>query len=122
AVGEREVQMRQATLAGQTDARVAEAVEGIDADDLARFLGERERHPAAAAPGVEHAAADRDAGTFAKPDDLRAPVILAQGVILFQTEPLIGVRLDGAVVNEAHAFRLIRRCRRRPGTRRPRTS
>ena len=64
---------------------------------------ERQRHAAAAAAGVEHAAADRHAGALEKRDDLGAAVVLEQRVVVFGTEPQVRVRLDGAFVNLSHA-------------------
>ena len=42
-------------------------------------------------------------GALEKRDDLRAPVVLEQRVVVFGAEPQVGVRLDGALVNRAHA-------------------
>ena len=47
---------------------------GIDADDDARLFGERQRHAAAAAAGVEHAAANGHAGALEERDHLGAAV------------------------------------------------
>ena len=59
AVGQREVEVPHAALAAQPHAGVRKALGGIDADDRSGLFGERKRHPAAAASGVEHASADR---------------------------------------------------------------
>ena len=54
-------------------------------------------------PGVEHAAADGHPRALEKRDDLRAPVVLEQRVVVFGAKPQVRVRLDRAVVNPAHA-------------------
>jgi hypothetical protein len=105
AVGEREVEMGERALARQAHAGVAEAVEGIDAHHLPRLLGQRQRHAAAAAAGVEHTAGHADARALEEREDLRAAVVLEQRVVVFGAEPLIRVRLDGAFVNDPHACR-----------------
>ena len=104
-----------AALARQPHARVAEPVDRIDPHDLARFFRQRQRHAAAAAAGVEHAAAHRDAGALEERDDLGAAVVLEQGVVVFGAKAQVGVRLDGALVNRAHASRSERPCRGRNG-------
>ena len=91
--------LRDAALAAEPDAGVLEPIGGIDADDQRRFFGQRQRHAAAAAAGVEHAAAHRDAGALEERDDLGAAVVLEQRVVVFGPEPEVGVRLDGALVN-----------------------
>jgi hypothetical protein len=83
--------------------RVLEALGRIDADDLVGLFSERQRHPAAAAAGVEHASADRHAGPFEKRDHLGAAVVLEQRVIVLGSESQVRVRLDGALVNVVHA-------------------
>ena len=94
----------QAALAAEPDARVAgTGRSGSMPTTSAGFLGERQRHAAAAAAGVEHAAAHRHAGALEKRDDLGAAVVLEQRVVVFGAEPQVGVRLDGALVNRAHA-------------------
>ena len=95
--------LREAALAAEPDAGVLEPIGGIDADDQRGFFGERQRHAAAAAAGVEHAAAHGDAGPLEKRDDLGAAVVLEQRVVVFGAEAQVGVRLDGALVNAAHA-------------------
>jgi hypothetical protein len=102
AVGQREMQVPHAALVPEPHARVLEAFGGIDAHDRHGLLGERERHPAAAAARIEHAAADRDAGPLEKRDDFRAAVVLEQRVVVLRSKPYVGVRLDGALVNPAH--------------------
>ena len=92
----------------EPDAGVAEPVDRVDAHHLARFFRERERHAAAAAAGVEHAAAHGDAGALQERDHLGAAVVLEQRVIVFRAETQVGVRLDGALVNGAHASRSVR--------------
>ncbi len=87
------------------------ALDGIDADDGSRLLGERQRHAAAAAAGVEHAAADRDAGALEKCDHLGAAVVLEQRVVVLGPEPEVRVRLDGALVNRSHGPSRARTCR-----------
>ena len=47
------MQVRQAALAAQADAGVLEALGRVDPDDQPRLFGQRERHAAAAAAGVE---------------------------------------------------------------------
>ena len=64
---------------------------------------QRQRHAAAAATGVEHAAAHGDAGPLEKRDHLRAPVVLEERVVVFGAESKVRVRLDGAFVNVSHA-------------------
>ena len=64
-----------------------------------RLFGERQRHAAAAAAGVEDPPAQRDAGPLEERDDLGAAVILEQRVVVFGPEPEVRVRLDGAFVN-----------------------
>ena len=107
------MQVAKAALARQAGAGVAEPVERVDADDRAGFLRERQRHAAAAAPGVEDPAAHSHPGALEERDHLRAAVILEQGVVVFGAEPQVGVRLDGAFVNDAHAFRSGPPCRGR---------
>ena len=114
AVGQREGQVRDAALAAEPHAGVLEPVRGIDADDERGLLGERQRHAAAAAAGVEHAAAHGYAGSLEKRDDLRAAVVLEQRVVVFGAEAEVGVRLDGAFVNPSHARSRPARRRRRP--------
>ena len=70
-------------------------------------FGERQRHAAAAAAGVEHATADRHAGALEKRDDLGAPVVLEQRVVVFGAKPPVGVRLDQVVSNLAHSGKLV---------------
>ena len=93
----------EAALAPEHDAGVAEPIDRIDADHLVGVLGQRQRHAAAAAAGVEHAAADRHAGALEKRDDLRAPVVLEERVVVFGPEPLVGVGLDEVGPNLAHS-------------------
>ena len=87
----------------------------IDADDKCGFLRQRQRHPAAAAAGVEHPPAHSDASPLEEGDDLGAAVVLEQRVIVLGSEPQVGMRLDGALVNASHARLrppgLIRTCR-----------
>ena len=106
AVGPREsADSSQAALAAEPHAGLAEPIDRIDADDLARVLGQRQRHAAAAAAGVEHAAADGDARALEKRDHLGAPVVLEQRVVVLGAEPAVGVRLDEVFSNLAHAIR-----------------
>ena len=104
-----EVEVPHAALATQPDAGVREALDRVDADDRASLFGERQRHAAAAASGVEHAATNRHAGALEKGNDLGAAVILEQRIVVFGPEPEVRVRLDGALVNRAHGP-----CRRAP--------
>ena len=103
AVGEREVQVAQAALAAEANARILEPLGRIDPDHGRCFLRERQRHAAPAAAGVEHAAADGHPRALEKRDDLRAPVVLEQRVVVFGAKPQVRVRFDRAVVNPAHA-------------------
>ena len=57
-VGEGKLQVVDAPLARQAHARLPEAIDRIDADDLTRLFRQRQRHPAAAAAGVENASGD----------------------------------------------------------------
>src|SRR4029079_14917288 len=100
----REVEVRKAALATEHDACLAEAIDGVNPDDLLRVFGQRKRHPAAAASGVEHAAGDRDAGAFQKRDDLGAPVVLEQRVVVLGSEPAVGVTGDEVVSNFAQNY------------------
>ena len=106
AVGQGEGQVARLALAAEPDAGVLEPIGGIDADDERRLFRERQRHAAAAAAGVEHAAAHRDAGALEERDHLRAAVVLEQRVVVLGPEPQVGVRLDGALVNRAHDSRI----------------
>ena len=63
-----------------------------------------------------------DAGALEERDHLRAAVVLEQGVVVFGAEPQVGVRLDGALVNGAHASRSRLRYRVRLAFPRRRTS
>ena len=73
AVGQGEVQVAAARARAPSRTPASRnAVDRIDADDEVRLFGERQRHAAAAAAGVEHAAArsatparSRNAMTFA---------------------------------------------------------
>ena len=101
-VGQREREVALFPFPAEPDAGVLEPFRGIDPHDEVGFFRERERHPAAAAAGIEHAPADLDAGALEKRDDLRAAVVLEQGIVVLGPEPQVGVRLDGALVNCAH--------------------
>ena len=103
AVGEGEVQVAQAALAAEANARILEPLGRIDPDHRHGFLRERQRHAAPAAARVEHAAADGHPRALEKRDDLRAPVVLEQRVVVFGAKPQVRVRFDRAVVNPAHA-------------------
>jgi hypothetical protein len=111
AVRQSEAQITDAALARQPDAGVAEPVDRIDPHHFARFFSQRQRHSAAAASGVEHAAGKTDTGALQERDHLGAPVVLEQRVVVFGAESQVGVRLDGAFVNGPHAFRSVRPCR-----------
>ena len=84
-------------------ARQAGAAEVLNADDEAGVFGERQRHAAAAAPGIENPTAHGNARAFEERDDLGAPVVLEERVVVLGAEAPVGVRLDGEVVNRAHA-------------------
>ena len=75
------------------------------------FFGERQRHAAAAAAGVENAPGQRHAGAIEEGDHLRAAVVLEQRVVVLGPEAEVGVRLDGAFVNLAHDRSSVRRPR-----------
>ena len=106
-VGQGEGEVAAVPLAAEPDAGVLEPIRGIDADDERRLFRERQWHPAAAAAGVEHPPTNRDAGALEEGDHLRAPVILEQRVVVLGSEPQVGVRLDGALVNTAHESRIL---------------
>ena len=57
AVGAQKCRLRSPRSRPSRDARLAEPIDRIDADDFVGVFGERQRHAAAAASGVEHAAA-----------------------------------------------------------------
>jgi hypothetical protein len=54
AVGLQEREVRDALLGRQPRARIAEPIHEVDRVDVVGLLGERQRHAAAPAPGVEH--------------------------------------------------------------------
>ena len=95
--------MMDTPLPPEPHARILEAFRRVDPHHHRGLFGERERHPAAAAAGVEHPAAHRHPRALEKRDHLRASVILEERVIVLRSEPQVRVRLDGAFVNPAHA-------------------
>ena len=96
------MQIRQPALASEADAGLLKALGWIDADDQRGFFGQRQRHAAAAAAGVEDASGQRHPGPIEERDHLRAAVVLEQRVIVLGAEAEVGVRLDGAFVNLSH--------------------
>lgn len=103
AVGTGEAQVRQLSLSREPDAGLAEPIDGVDADDQARMLGERQRHAAAAASGVEDAAVDGDASALEEREHLRAAVVSNSVQWVLGSEASVGVCLDEVVSNLAHA-------------------
>jgi hypothetical protein len=95
AVGLQEVEVRQVLFASQPRAGVAEAIDEVDGHDRRRFLGEGQRHPAAAASHVEDPTLEAHTGLVEKGEDLGAAVVLEQGVVVLRPEAQVGVGLDG---------------------------
>src|SRR5699024_6359705 len=79
-VCQREMEIVEPSLAAETDSGILKPFRWIDADHGIRLLGERQRHPAAAASGIEYAAAHGDAGPLQKSNHLGAPVVLEERV------------------------------------------
>jgi hypothetical protein len=66
------------------------------------FLGQGERHPAAAAAGIEDLAGEGDPALIEPRQDLGAPEVFEERVVVFGSEPAIGVRLDGGGIDASH--------------------
>ena len=103
AIGQREVKISELPLASKPRARILKALCRIDPNDPIDFFGKRQWHTAAAAARVEYPAAHGDARSIEESDDLSAPVILKERVVVLGTETKVRVRLDGAFVNLSHA-------------------
>ena len=78
-------------LAGQPGARVAEAIDQVDGDHRGGLLGERQRHPAAAAAHVEDPALEAHTGLVEEREDLGAAEVLEQRVVVLRAEAEVGV-------------------------------
>ena len=110
AVGQREVQVAHAALAAEPRAGVLEPRRQVDADDRRASSANDSGMPPPPQPASRTRPRNRHAGLLEERDDLRAAVVLEQRVVVLRPEPEVGVRLDGAFVNPAHARSIGGKC------------